>query len=163
MPISPINDFQNDSTILKSLNLQSSNVIELNDLSLEGNRVFIKLYVVTANNDFIFVGFVHDNAIASGSSLNLDAGNVHQLRIFFSNEDRYLNLNFPSFKTILDIKNDLNAVLKIPVRFQVWEGWPDNSTNESKLSEIEIKDVHFLKLTSTHSENNSTRTINENK
>lgn len=72
---------------------------------------------------------------------------VYQLRIKYINEDRYLNLNFPATKTIIDIKNDLYAVLKVPVRFQHWKGWPENVPCTAKLCEIGIEPIHMLELT----------------
>lgn len=72
---------------------------------------------------------------------------TYQLRIKYTNEDRYLNLNFPATKTILDIKSDLHAVLKVPVRFQQWKGWPENVLGTAKLSEIGIEPIHNLELT----------------
>lgn len=72
---------------------------------------------------------------------------TYQLRIKYTNEDRYLNLNFPATKTVLEIKNDLYAVLKVPVRFQQWKGWPENVSNTAKLSEIGIEPIHNLELT----------------
>jgi len=89
------------------------------------------------------------------SPLNSDTS--YQLRIYYTNEDRHLNLNFPATKTLIDIKNDLNAVLKIPVRFQKWEGWPANVSNASKLNEMGIEQIHSLKLTSTGNESGPSR------
>lgn len=79
----------------------------------------------------------------------------YQLRIYYTNEDRYLNLNFPATKTLIEIKNDLNAVLKIPVRFQKWEGWPSNVTNSTKLSDMGIEQIHLLQLTCMSSDSSS--------
>lgn len=72
---------------------------------------------------------------------------MYQLRIKYTNEDRYLNLNFSPNKTIIDIKNDLYAVLKIPVRFQHWKGWPENAPGTAKLCEIGIEPIHMLEVT----------------
>lgn len=93
-----------------------------------------------------------DDDVIPLSPIQSSSNAVFQLRIFYTNEDRYLNLNFPASKTVIDIKNDLYAVLKVPVRFQVWEGWPAHSTNESKLSDLGIDNIHTLRLTSTGSE-----------
>lgn len=81
----------------------------------------------------------------------------YQLRIYYTNEDRYLNLNFPATKTLIDIKNDLNAVLKIPVRFQRWEGWPEKVSATTKLSEMGIEQIHTLQLTCINNESSSSR------
>lgn len=78
------------SIVLKSLNLSSETNIELTDLTHEG--------------------FMDD--ITTVSPI---VESTYQLRIKYTNENRSLNLNFPGSKTVLDIKNDLNAVLKLPV------------------------------------------------
>lgn len=70
-----------------------------------------------------------------------------QLRIKYTNENRTLTLNFPATKTVLDIKNDLYAVLKVPVRFQQWKGWPDSANGLSKLSEIFQNPIINLEVT----------------
>jgi hypothetical protein len=102
----------------------------------------------------MIVGFP-DMPLLSPSNSELS----YQLRIYYTNEDRYLNLNFPATKTLIDIKNDLNAVLKIPVRFQKWEGWPANASNATKLSEMGIEPIHTLQLTSTSNESEASSRI----
>lgn len=126
-------DLKNDSIVLESLHLPIENNLELFDLSLEG--------------------FEDDVSLATSSSENSN----YQLRIFYTNENRYLNLNFPATKTLIDIKNDLTAVLKIPVRFQKWEGWPTNASNSSRLGEMGIGQIHSLQLTFINNESSSSR------
>ena len=75
----------------------------------------------------------------------------YQLNIHLTNENRTLSLNFPSTKTVLEIKTDIYAVTRIPVRHQVWNGWPEQSNNSKKLSETGISPVHRLELTSAES------------
>lgn len=75
-----------------------------------------------------------------------DPPQMFQLRIRYTNENKELNLNFPASKTLLDIKNDMYAVWKVPVRHQIWSGWPDNASNATKLSETGIRAVHALTL-----------------
>ena len=77
----------------------------------------------------------------------------YQLNIHLTNENRTLCLNFPSTKTVLDIKTDLYAVTRIPVRHQVWIGWPLQATNSKKLSETGISSTQRLELTSSESAN----------
>jgi FAS-associated factor 1 len=81
---------------------------------------------------------------------------MYQLRILYTNEDRTLNLNFASSKTIIEIKNDIYAVLKVPVRHQVWVGWPQNSSNDTMLSDTGINAIHALQLTSSDMDSNNT-------
>lgn len=73
----------------------------------------------------------------------------YQLNIHLTDENRTLSLNFPSTKTVLEIKTDIYAVTRIPVRHQIWSGWPEYSNNSKKLSEIGISPVHRLELIST--------------
>lgn len=84
---------------------------------------------------------------------------MYQLRIRYTNENKDLNLNFPASKTLLDIKNDIYAVLKVPVRYQNWTGWPADSSNATKLSETGISAIHSLQLTRNDSDNNFNRDV----
>ena len=125
---------QIESTVLKSLNTSRENNIFLTDLSAEGF------------DDVVFV-----------SADPAPPLSMYQLRIYYSNESRELNLNFPAAKTILEIKNDIYAVTKIPVRYQVWVGWPESSSNATKLSETGFNAVHHLQLSRVEAENNFNR------
>lgn len=129
-PRSTQRDAQNASTVLKTLNLSKENNIFLTDLTNEG--------------------FSDDVVLVSADPLPM-----YQLRIKYTNENRELNLNFPGTKTILDIQNDVYAVLKVPVRFQRWTGWPEYSSNTTKLSETGFPPVQTLELTRISNESNS--------
>lgn len=118
-----------DSTVLSSLKLSKENNIFLTDLTHEG-----------FSDDVVFV--------------SADPPTMYQLRIRYTNENRELNLNFPASRTLLEIKNDIYSVLKVPVRHQVWTGWPENSSNATKLSETGINPVHSLQLSRLEVENN---------
>ena len=91
---------------------------------------------------FLFLGTVDDIFTTSPQKPE-----TFQLRINYINECRTLTLNFPASKTVLDIKNDLYALLKIPVRFQKWIGWPANVSNTSKLGDILSEPILNLELT----------------
>lgn len=92
-----------------------------------------------------------DDAFGNALASSPNEITMYQLRIKYTNEDRFLNLNFPATKTIIDIKNDLYAVLKVPVRFQQWKGWPD-VPGTAKLCEIGIEPIHMLELTRIENE-----------
>lgn len=124
---------QIDSSVLKSLNVPRDSNIFLTDLSSEG-----------FSDDVVFV--------------SADPLPMYQLRIYFTNENKELNLNFPASKSILDIKTDIYAVTKIPVRHQVWTGWPESSSNSTTLGETGIGGVHHLQLTRS-TENNFNRDV----
>lgn len=119
---------QIDTTQLKSLSLSKENNVFLTDMTHDGY-----------SDDVVFV--------------SADPLPMYQLRIRYTNENKELNLNFPASKTLLDIKNDIYAVLKVPVRYQTWTGWPDNATNTTKLSETGINAIHSLQLTRIDTDN----------
>jgi FAS-associated factor 1 len=119
---------------LKSLNCSRESNIFLTDLTPEG--------------------FSDDVVIVSADPLPM-----YQLRIRYTNENKELNLNFPASKTILDIKTDIYAVTKIPVRHQVWVGWPDSSSNSTKLGETGFNSVQHLQLSRNDPENNFSRDV----
>lgn len=122
---------QHDEAVLKSLNTTRDSNIFLTDLSTEG-----------FSDDVVFV--------------SSDPPPMYQLRIYFTNENKELNLNFPASKSILDIKTDIYAVTKIPVRHQLWTGWPPSSSNTTTLGETGFGAVHHLQLTRS-SENTFSR------
>lgn len=133
-PKAGFKDAQVDTTVLKKLNIPKEINVFLTDMTHEG-----------VSDDVVFVP--------------ADPLPMFQLRIryVYANEDKELNLNFPPYKTILDIKNDIFAVLKIPVRHQVWTGWPASSSNNTKLSETGFNAIHSLQLTRSDTENNFNR------
>lgn len=136
---------QENSTRLQSMNLPIEVNLELNDMSLEGNAwTFFCFWQWRKFKHHLFLGFSDD---VLGSLQPQQPTETFQLRIKYTNENRTLTLNFPATKSVLDIKNDLYAVLKVPVRFQQWKGWPDTSTNTSKLSEIFQTPIVNLELT----------------
>ncbi len=139
-PNSAKKDAQKGSTKLKSLNLPDDVVLELNDLTDEGN--WASGAKEKFKRIFLFLGTVDDIFTTSPQKPE-----TFQLRINYINECRTLTLNFPASKTVLDIKNDLYALLKIPVRFQKWIGWPANVSNTSKLGDILSEPILNLELT----------------
>jgi FAS-associated factor 1 len=126
---------QNNDAVLKSLNVSRDSNIFLTDLSAEG-----------FSDDVVFV--------SASEPLPM-----YQLRIYFTNENKELNLNFPASKTILEIKTDVYAVTLIPVRHQIWTGWPESSTNSTTLGETGFGGVHRLQLTRANPENNFSRDV----
>lgn len=125
---------QVDATILKSLNTSRESNVFLTDLTPEG--------------------FSDDVVIVSADPLPM-----YQLRIRYTNENKELNLNFPASKSILEIKTDIYAVTKIPVRHQVWIGWPEGWSNSMKLGETGFNAVHNLQLSRSESEINFNRDL----
>lgn len=91
--------------------------------------------------------------------VSADPLTTYQLRIRYTNENRDVTINFDPSKTILDIKNDCFALFKVPVRHQIWTGWPEQSSNTTKLSETGFNGVHSLQLTRMDVENNFNRDV----
>lgn len=114
-----------DSTTLNNLTSSKENNVFLTDLSNEG---------------------FDDEVMIVETTTPTTAPTVYQLRIHYANEAKDYNLNFPPTKTLLDIKNDINALTRIPVRHQRWIGWPDNSSNSTKLCDTGIGPIHNLTL-----------------
>ncbi|XP_038211430.1 FAS-associated factor 1 [Zerene cesonia] len=48
---------------------------------------------------------------------------TYTLRV--KHDDREYTLKYPGTKTVQDVKNDLFSLTDIPVRLQVWTGWPN--------------------------------------
>ncbi|CRL04435.1 CLUMA_CG017520, isoform A [Clunio marinus] len=128
-----------DTTVLRTLNVSRENNIFLTDISNEG--------------------FSDDVVIVSDDPLPMYQLRISYVNPFNTSENKELNLNFPASKTILDIKNDIHAVLKVPVRHQNWVGWPESSSNSTKLSETGFNAVHLLQLTRIDTENNFDRDV----
>lgn len=123
-----------DSSPLRNLNVSRENNIFLTDLSLEG--------------------LLDDEVMIVDPP---PPPSQFQLRIHIVADDRSFDLNFSPTKTIQDIKNDMYAITRIPVRHQKWIGWPENSSNSTKLSDTGIGAVHNLTLSRYDTENNMNR------
>lgn len=113
-------DLQNSSTVLKSLNVGKEVNLILADMTGEG--------------------FLGDTDTASQSRLN------YTLHINVQPEGNLLELKFPGHQNILSIKTDVYTITDIPVRHQVWFGWPNNVTNITTLAESGVEREHNLVL-----------------
>lgn len=113
-------DLQNSSTVLKSLNIGKEVNLILNDMTGEG--------------------ILGDNDPLSQNRLN------YKLHINVQPEGNLLELKFPGHQNILSIKTDVYTITDIPVRHQVWFGWPNNVTNSTTLAESGVEREHNLVL-----------------
>uniref|UniRef100_A0A2M4ACJ0 Putative regulator of the ubiquitin pathway n=1 Tax=Anopheles triannulatus TaxID=58253 RepID=A0A2M4ACJ0_9DIPT len=117
-------DTQILTTPLKSLNIVGKEFnLVLNDLSEEG-----------------FVGEGGNDALAA---LNQQTYTLH---IHVQPENRLLKLNFPGQQDLQAIKSAVYSVTDIPVRHQIWSGWPTNVTNSTTLNESGVGVEHNLVL-----------------
>lgn len=114
-------DLQNSSTMLKSLNIGKEVNLILSDMTGEG-----------------FLG--DTDPLSSQNRLN------YTLHINVQPEGNLLELKFPGHQNILSIKTDVYSITDIPVRHQVWFGWPNNVTNTMTLAESGVEREHNLVL-----------------
>lgn len=113
-------DLQNSSTVLKSLNIGKEVNLILTDMTGEG--------------------FLGDSDPVSQNRQN------YTLHINVQPEGNLLELKFPGHQNILSIKTDVYTITDIPVRHQVWFGWPNNVTNITTLAESGVEREHNLVL-----------------
>lgn len=64
--------------------------------------------------------------IFSGSSVDKDK---YTLIIHDETRSDTHTIDYPGSKTVRGVKEDLSSVTDIPVRFQVWTGWPSGTTD----------------------------------
>ncbi|XP_058460483.1 FAS-associated factor 1 isoform X1 [Malaya genurostris] len=112
---------QNSNTVLKSLNIGKEVNLIMTDMTVEG--------------------FVGDT-----DPLSLQNKQTYTLHINVQPEAEMLVLKFPGHQNILSIKTDVYTVTSIPVRHQVWSGWPNNVTNNTTLAESGVEREHNLVL-----------------
>jgi hypothetical protein len=85
-----------DSTTLNNLTTSKENNVFLTDLSQEGFDEEVMIVETTASSP----------------------PTIYQLRIHCLTEGKDYDLNFPPSRTILEIKTDIYAITRIPVRHQ---------------------------------------------
>uniref|UniRef100_A0A182IMQ1 Uncharacterized protein n=1 Tax=Anopheles atroparvus TaxID=41427 RepID=A0A182IMQ1_ANOAO len=90
----------------------------LKALSIDGSKEFNLVL-----NDLTEEGFVGEASMDVLPNLNQLTYTLH---IHIEPENKLLKLNFPAQQDILSIKNSVYTVTDIPVRHQVWSGWPSN-------------------------------------
>lgn len=77
----------------------------------------------------------------------------YTLKIKNETNNKEHNLSYPGTKSILDIKTDVYTISNIPVRHQVWTGWPESLKDDSTLLGCSGVNhpVHSLSLKSSES------------
>lgn len=90
-----------------------------------------KLYLVNKNSPSIYCLF-----FLFRSEVTRRLQGHYALKIKFESETskKTFDLNYSGTKTILDIKTDLYSLTKVPVRHQVWSGWPPNINDQSMIA-----------------------------
>lgn len=74
---------------------------------------------------------------------------TYNLKVRFESDSRKetFNLKYNGTKTILEIKSDLYSLTNVPVRHQVWSGWPPNIDDQTMIALSGIKFVQTIFLT----------------
>lgn len=55
---------------------------------------------------------------------------TYSLIIFDATHKQSHTVNFPGTKTLLEVKLDVSDLTNIPVRYQLWNGWPPSATDD---------------------------------
>ncbi|XP_014400295.1 PREDICTED: FAS-associated factor 1 isoform X2 [Myotis brandtii] len=97
-----------DSTVLKSLHLPKNN----------------SLYVLTPD-------LPPPSSSSHASALQESLNQNFMLIITHREVQREYNLNFSGSSTIQEVKRNVYDLTSIPVRHQLWEGWPTSATDDS--------------------------------
>lgn len=119
-----------DSTVLRTLNLERTNELILKD-----------------SNDEEFMDEDGLDHIAR-------ANEIFTVNITRQPDGEKFSLQFPGRQKFLDVKTDVYTLTTIPVRQQIWQGWPDNITNQTTLAQSGIESVVNVEL--TRATNNAT-------
>jgi len=95
----------NDSTTLALLNLPRENILILNYLDSENNGMDVE------------------------TEENLTR--TYVLNVYDETRSKDYTLNYPGTKTVEEVKADVYSLTDIPVRHQVWTGWPASMKDDS--------------------------------
>lgn len=112
-----------DSTVLRTLNLEQTNELILKD-----------------SNDEEFMD-------EDGLDHTARANEIFTINITRQPDGEKFTLQFPGRQTFLEVKTDVYTLTTIPVRQQVWTGWPDNITNQTTLAQAGIELIINVALT----------------
>lgn len=118
-----------DSTVLRTLNLDQTNELILKD-----------------SNDEEFME-------EDGLDYTARANEIFTINITRQPDGEKISLQFPGRQTFLNIKTDVFTLTTIPIRHQVWKGWPDNITNETTLAQSGIELIIDVELSRAASDN----------
>lgn len=112
-----------DSTVLRTLNLEQTNELILKD-----------------SNDEEFMD-------EDGLDHTVRANEIFTINVTRQPDGEKFSLQFPGRQTFLEVKTDVYTLTTIPVRLQVWTGWPDNITNQTTLAQAGIELIINVELT----------------
>lgn len=112
-----------DSTVLRTLNLDQTNELILKD-----------------SRDEEFMD-------EDGSEYTDRVNTIFTINITRQPDGAKFTLQFTGRRTFSEVKTDVYTLTTIPVRHQIWTGWPANITNQTTLAQSGIESVVNVELT----------------
>ncbi|KAL4236818.1 pre-rRNA processing and 40S ribosomal subunit assembly [Mactra antiquata] len=166
-----IDDMSTVAQIKESLSADL--LIPVSKLELKGwtsrkvtdNSVLRDLHLPKENTLFLLTPDYHlsDSNMASSSTTE-NLNRTYNLKITCKDGSKYnqLNLNFPGTKSVEEVKRDVYNVCDIPVRHQVWTGWPEATEDNKAIGCIGLSyPSHVLELTKSNLSSNARRSALE--
>ena len=85
---------------------------------------------------------------------------IYELRIYDEVNHKEYTLKLPGNRLISQVKADTFALTDIPVRYQIWCGWPENVSDEVQLDELDLDlPFHCLTVQSSFLEESRTNSV----
>lgn len=130
------------------------------------NSVLRDLHLPKENTLFLLTPDFHRTEATAGtsSSVTENLNRNYNLKITCRDGSKYhqFNLNFPGTKTVDEVKRDVYNVSDIPVRHQIWTGWPETTEDSKAIGCIGLSfPSHMLELSKSNLSNNNRRTVQE--
>ncbi|XP_069498321.1 FAS-associated factor 1 [Ambystoma mexicanum] len=99
---------------------------------VEDSTVLRTLHLPKNNNLYVLTPDLPPSSLSSHSSALQESLNQNFMLIITHREvQREYNLNFSGSSTIQEVKRNVYDLTSIPVRHQLWEGWPPSATDDS--------------------------------
>lgn len=76
---------------------------------------------------------------------------IYVLKIYDELNNKEYNLKLPGDRNVAQVKADTFTLTDIPARHQIWCGWPENITDDSRLYELDLdQPFHCLTVQSSN-------------
>ncbi|XP_060601167.1 FAS-associated factor 1-like [Ruditapes philippinarum] len=130
------------------------------------NALLRDLHLPKENTLFLLTPDLHPTDGTAGSSASIidNLNRSYNLKITCKEGSRYnqFNLNFPGTKTVEEVKRDIFNVSDIPVRHQIWTGWPETTEDSKTIGCIGLSyPSHMLELSRSNLSSTSRKTAQE--
>ncbi|XP_022431361.1 FAS-associated factor 1 [Delphinapterus leucas] len=98
---------------------------------VEDSVMAVSIYIPTNNSIYTLTPEVPCFSFSPFSALQESLNQNFMLIITHREVQREYNLNFSGSSTIQEVKRNVYDLTSIPVRHQLWEGWPASATDDS--------------------------------